>query len=199
MLSSISPWPWAPPITFPMRVKEHASGRVQFGGQMLDTEGRDGIAKLGAVKALIARVEAWRLMLQSLYDSAVAFRIPHSALRTALDLVYSALAAKAFGPEPGSMGYDAGQVFGGFAYSEDDLLSRFYRDSSLFRFLCPGYGAAAGSSGNFLEGRTLDTFFPVPLPSGRIEPLGRFVGKVQRSWSRNAPLFPAAADPQHCR
>ena len=41
------------------------------------------------------------------------------------------------------MGYDAGQVFGGFAYSEDDLLSRSYRDSSLFRFLLPGYGAAA--------------------------------------------------------
>jgi hypothetical protein len=32
------------------RIKEHAAGRVQFPGQMLDTEGRDGIAKLGAVK-----------------------------------------------------------------------------------------------------------------------------------------------------
>jgi alkylation response protein AidB-like acyl-CoA dehydrogenase/flavin-dependent dehydrogenase/electron transfer flavoprotein alpha subunit/ferredoxin-like protein FixX len=122
------------------RVKEHALGRVQFPGQMQDTEGRDGIAKLGAVKALIARTEAWRLLLQTLYDldTHSAFRIPNSAF----DLLTSSLAALAFGPEAGTMGYDAGQVFGGFAYSEDDLLSRSYRDSSLYRFLSPGYGAA---------------------------------------------------------
>jgi hypothetical protein len=108
---------------------------------MLDTEGRDGIAKLGAVKALIARTEAWRLLLQTLYDLGIhsAFRIPNSTF----DLIGSTTAALAFGPEAGTMGYDAGQVFGGFAYSEDDLLSRSYRDSSLYRFLTPGYGAAA--------------------------------------------------------
>ncbi len=121
------------------RVKEHALGRVQFPGQMQDTEGRDGIAKLGAVKALIARTEAWRLLLQTLYDfhAHSELRTPDSALYHAL---CSALAALAFGPEAGTMGYDAGQVFGGFAYSEDDLLSRSYRDSSLYRFLAPGYG-----------------------------------------------------------
>ena len=59
------------------RIKEHATGRVQFPGQMLDTEGRDGIAKLGAVKALIARTEAWRLLLETLYEVST-----HSELRT---------------------------------------------------------------------------------------------------------------------
>jgi hypothetical protein len=121
------------------RIKEHAAGRVQFPGQMLDTEGRDGIAKLGAVKAMIARTEAWRLLLETLHEttSHLERSTPNS------ELLISTLAAMAFGPEHGTMGYDAGQVFGGFAYSEDDLLSRFYRDSSLFRFLAPGYGAAA--------------------------------------------------------
>jgi electron transfer flavoprotein-quinone oxidoreductase len=139
------------------RVKEHAAGRIQFPGQMLDTEGRDGIAKLGAVKAMIGRTEAWRLLLETLYKTlshselrlhpaltsgtAGVGRTPSSELD--FDLVCASVAAVAFGPEPGAMGYDAGQVFGGFAYSEDDLLSRFYRDSSLFGFLAPGYGASA--------------------------------------------------------
>jgi electron transfer flavoprotein-quinone oxidoreductase len=131
------------------RIKEHALGRIQFPGQMLDTEGRDGIAKLGAVKAMIARTEAWRLLLETLseaYDHSKWSLFPNAVVggtqRSELDLLLSTIAATAFSPEPGAMGYDAGQVFGGFAYSEDDLLSRFYRDSALFRFLAPGYGAA---------------------------------------------------------
>ena len=133
------------------RAKEHAASRVQFPGQMLDTEGRDGIAKLGAVKALVSRVEAWRLLLETLYDHVS--RLTPNASRE-FDLFCSSLASLAFGPENGCMAYDAGQVFGGFAFSEDDLLSRFYRDSSLFRFLSPGYRAAealhAGLSGKDL-------------------------------------------------
>ena len=102
------------------RASEHAAGRVQFAGQMLDTEGRDSIAKLGAVKALVSRIEAWRLALETLFDAHSAFPLPHSPF----DLLCASLAADAFGPENGCMAYDAGQVFGGFAYSEDDLLAR---------------------------------------------------------------------------
>jgi electron transfer flavoprotein-quinone oxidoreductase len=123
------------------RIKEHAAERVQFPGQMLDTEGRDGIAKLGAVKAMIARTEAWRLLLENLYDAYATSANLSLGKDMNFSLVCSSLAAMSFSPEPGAMGYDAGQVFGGFAYSEDDLLSRFYRDSALFRFLAPGYTA----------------------------------------------------------
>ncbi|HET6466659.1 MAG TPA: acyl-CoA dehydrogenase family protein [Nitrospiria bacterium] len=122
------------------RAKEHADGRVQFARQMRDTQGRDGIAKLGAVKAMIARIEAWHLLLAVLLEENTA---SESSERPAewSDLCATA-ASLAFGPEAGQMGYDAGQIFGGFAYSEDDLLSRAYRDSALFRYLAPGFGAA---------------------------------------------------------
>ncbi|HEX9019868.1 MAG TPA: FAD-dependent oxidoreductase, partial [Nitrospirota bacterium] len=159
------------------RVKEHAVGRVQFPGQMLDTEGRDGIAKLGAVKAMIGRIEAWRLLLETLYDSYSAFRTPRSAFE--FDLLCSSLAAMAFGPEPGAMGYDAGQVFGGFAYSEDDLLSRSYRDSSLFRFLVPGYRASArlhAALGSQDPGQAMPALGS--LDDVRGEPLGQIASRL---------------------
>ncbi|HXY55416.1 MAG TPA: FAD-binding protein [Nitrospirota bacterium] len=123
------------------RIKEHAAGRLQFPGQMLDTEGRDGIAKLGAVKGMIARTEAWRLLLETLY-CAIENHGGCPDFDT-LCLLCATVSSVAFSPEPHAMGYDAGQVFGGFVYSEDDLLSRFYRDSSLFRFLSPGLNASS--------------------------------------------------------
>ncbi|HEY5595330.1 MAG TPA: acyl-CoA dehydrogenase family protein, partial [Nitrospiria bacterium] len=121
------------------RAKEHAEGRVQFAHQMRDTQGRDGIAKLGAVKAMIARIEAWHLLLSVLLKDGRGHGRRDDSLGWS-DLC-AAVSSMAFGPESGQMGYDAGQVFGGFAYSEDDLLSRAYRDSALFRFLQPGFGA----------------------------------------------------------
>ena len=190
------------------RAKEHAASRVQFPGQMLDTEGRDGIAKLGAVKALVARVEAWRLLLETLYDVHSALRTPHSALvngshselrtpNSALDSLCSSLAALAFGPENGCMAYDAGQVFGGFAFSEDDLLSRSYRDSSLFRFLSPGYRAAealhAGLSGKDLGEILIHELGSLSGISG--SPLGMLV----KQWNEARTAYeriPAGSDAQ---
>jgi alkylation response protein AidB-like acyl-CoA dehydrogenase/electron transfer flavoprotein alpha subunit/ferredoxin-like protein FixX len=153
------------------RAKEHALGRVQFPGQMFDTEGRDGIAKLGAVKAMIARVESWRLLLETLY-----LAWPHPSPLTShasreFDLLCATLAAMAYGPEAGAMAYDAGQVFGGFAYSEDDLLSRFYRDSSLFRFLSPGQ-VAAQKLHESLAGTSLESAF-----SRELGTIGKISGK----------------------
>src|SRR5207244_1596149 len=43
--------------------------------------------------------------------------------------------AEALGTAPGSLSYNAGQVFGGTGYSEDDILAKFYRDASAWRFL----------------------------------------------------------------
>lgn len=130
------------------RVKEHAEGRIQFTHQMRDTQGRDGIAKLGAVKAMIARIEAWRLLLSVLLSENG--EAAHRGISMEWPELFAAISAMAFGPDSGQMGYDAGQVFGGFAYSEDDLLSRAYRDSALFRFLRPGYGAAEQLMGRLL-------------------------------------------------
>jgi electron transfer flavoprotein-quinone oxidoreductase len=167
------------------RAQEHAAGRVQFPGQMLDTGGRDGIAKLGAVKAMIARIEAWRLMLETL--SEVVPLLPPEA--TALfGPLSSAAAALAFGPENGCMAYDAGQVFGGFAYSEDDLLSRSYRDSSLFRFLIPGHGAAeqlaSATADRPLASVLADALGPLPDGAGPLD------GSVAR-WKRAAATIEA--------
>src|SRR5205807_747452 len=46
-----------------------------------------------------------------------------------------ALAAEALGTAPGSVSYNAGQIFGGTGYSEDDILSKFYRDAAAWRYL----------------------------------------------------------------
>ena len=174
------------------RAQEHGAGRVQFPGQMRDTGGRDGIAKLGAVKALIARIESWRLLLETLSD-AVA-RSHGSAPEDLLELAAST-AALAFGPENGSMAYDAGQVFGGFAYSEDDLLSRSYRDSSLFRFLAPGFGAAsrlaALLNGTQLAAVLSDTLGA--LPDGAGPPIAASAERWRRIAHR-AEVLPSTAD-----
>src|SRR5262249_55229057 len=47
------------------------------------------------------------------------------------------LVAEALGTAPGSLTYNAGQVFGGTGFSEDDILAKFYRDASAWRFLVP--------------------------------------------------------------
>lgn len=197
------------------RVKEHAAGRIQFPGQMLDSEGRDGIAKLGAVKAMIARTEAWRLILETLYETLSANSLTRGdniraeastqgwgegALRKAqpahdFDLLCATLSAIAFGPERGSMGYDAGQVFGGFAYSEDDLLSRFYRDSSLFRFLPPGYGAAQklnAALGSHELNRAVPALGNLDTVSG--EPLGQYASRLKSITRLCMDLSPHADD-----
>jgi len=45
------------------------------------------------------------------------------------------LAADAFGPGERSFTYLTGQVFGGTAFSEDDVIAKFYRDSAPYRFM----------------------------------------------------------------
>lgn len=128
------------------RALEQAEGRVQFPGQMRDPAGRDGVAKFGAVKLLVARTLAWRELLARLVDA------PGSGTLAA------AVAALAFSPVNGRMAYDAGQTFGGTGYSEDDLMSRFYRDAAVFGFLAPGRDA-----GRSLAARWRGADSPLPL------------------------------------
>ena len=100
------------------RCKQHATSRVQFPGLFKDEDGRDGIAKFGSVKKLLSEMEAQVYLLETM--------LSHADKDPAM---VKLLACEAFGPDPGSLTYNAGQIFGGTAYSEDDVLSKFYRDS----------------------------------------------------------------------
>jgi electron transfer flavoprotein-quinone oxidoreductase len=106
------------------RTLAHAMTRVQFPGLFHDEDGHDSLVKFGSVKKLISEMEAQRFLLESLENFAEA-DAP----------VAKILATEAFGPDEGSLAHNAGQVFGGTAYSEDDVLSKFYRDSSVFPHL----------------------------------------------------------------
>src|SRR5260221_9498988 len=113
------------------RSKAHAISRVQFPGLFKDEDGRDGIAKFGSVKRLLSEMEAQHYLLEALRDYYIGRRYapPITGEQAACVKI---LAAQAFGPDPGSFAYNAGQIFGGTAYSEDDVLSKFYRDSVCF-------------------------------------------------------------------
>ena len=106
------------------RCQQHATSRVQFPGLFKDEDGCDGIAKFGSVKQLLSEMEAQVYLLKAL--------LPQAEAEPAL---VKLLACEALGPDSGSVAYNAGQIFGGTAYSEDDVLSKFYRDSVCFSHL----------------------------------------------------------------
>jgi alkylation response protein AidB-like acyl-CoA dehydrogenase len=117
------------------RALAHATGRVQFPGLFHDEEARDTIGKFGAVKKMVAEMAAQRYLIETLDHmlSPTDFSSP-SVERAGL---VKALAAEALGTAPGSLSYNAGQIFGGTGYSEDDILAKFYRDAAAWRFLGP--------------------------------------------------------------
>jgi len=86
------------------RCRQHATTRVQFPGLFQDEDAHDGIVKFGAVKQLLSQMEAARYALETQPDVDAA---------ELLRLVT----------------YNAGQVIGGSAYSEDDIFSKYYRDA----------------------------------------------------------------------
>jgi alkylation response protein AidB-like acyl-CoA dehydrogenase/flavin-dependent dehydrogenase/electron transfer flavoprotein alpha subunit/ferredoxin-like protein FixX len=117
------------------RAVGHAVSRVQFPGLFHDEAARDPIGKFGAVKKMIAEMEARRYLLETLDHSLSP--VDFSAATLVQASLVKAVAAEALGTGPGSLAYNAGQVFGGTGYSEDDILSKYYRDAAAWRFLGP--------------------------------------------------------------
>ena len=101
----------------------HATSRIQFPDLFQDEHGRDGIIKFGAVKALISHIACRLEFLKAAQDSDIPAPIKYVQ------------AGKWLGTQEGSFTYNATQVFGGTGFSEDDTLSPYYRDASIFKFL----------------------------------------------------------------
>lgn len=115
------------------RSRDHARSRVQFPGQFQDEAGMDTIGKFGSVKQMISEMETGRYLLETIGRASDEQIMSDRSVFAAC--VRHVIGGWVFGPENGGCGYNAGQVFGGTAYSEDDLISKYYRDSSVARFL----------------------------------------------------------------
>jgi alkylation response protein AidB-like acyl-CoA dehydrogenase len=117
------------------RTIAHATSRVQFPGLFHDEESRDPIGKFGAVKKMVAEMAAARYLIETL-DHTLS-PVDFSSWSVARAGLVKALTAEALGTAPGSLSYNAGQVFGGTGYSEDDILAKYYRDAAAWRYLGP--------------------------------------------------------------
>ncbi|HSG82501.1 MAG TPA: FAD-binding protein, partial [Gemmatimonadota bacterium] len=109
------------------RAVDHARSRIQFPDMFQDLDGRDGVGKFGAVRAHLAHLEAARLAVETILHDA------DWAGGDGLEAVAAKVAVSdLFGPDMPSITYRAGQVIGGSAFSEEDIFSKAYRDSSVF-------------------------------------------------------------------
>ena len=99
------------------RALARATSRVQFPGMFKDQRGRDAIVKFGAVQDMIAEMTQSLEVLRGLKGRVGAGR-PAAALALSL-----------LAPGRNSMIYLAGQVLGGTAYSEEDVVGRAFREA----------------------------------------------------------------------
>ena len=146
------------------RAEAHARARVQFAGGYRDRDGADAVIKFGAVKRLLAVIE---------YALMLAHRLRGWCDRKPQAVV--ALLKERFGVSQDGVAWCAGQVFGGIAYSEDDILSRRYRDAMVLAQWPAGHdGRAYGAWERDLWGGPDDApaalflrhgFFESPRPS----------------------------------
>lgn len=133
------------------RAMDHAMNRVQFPGLFRDVRGRDGLAKFGAVQAMLAGISSSRDVLNVLYR------------RGETGLPAWGLVSELLASSPRSIAYLAGQVLGGTAYSEEDPVCRFYRDASaMTRLPVDTEQLAAGAAERFVQDTAPHGSLPVP-------------------------------------
>ncbi len=161
------------------RALDYAATRVQFHGELRDCEGRDSIAKFGIVKQMLAGVEH-ACMLLDLARGWCA-REPAQVLL---------LVRGCMGPWMDAVPWLAGQIFGGMAYSEEDILAPRYRDAiQLSQW--PGSRETGTEDPEF--GAQLIGAMPLPGP-------GRVVADGLRGFAegrqRIRRLRPPTAEPQ---
>lgn len=103
------------------RAREYAATRVQFRGELKDAEGRETIGKFGAVKQMLAAIERGVALMERARDHIE--QKPHAVL---------ALTRRHMGPWMDAIPWMAGQIFGGMAFSEEEMFAPRYRDATLF-------------------------------------------------------------------
>lgn len=104
--------------TLRARALDYAQSRVQFRGDLRDVEGRESIAKFGAIKSMLAGIEQSLIALEGARGDCE--RAPQQVL---------ALIRARTGVRMDAVPWMAGQIFGGMAYSEEDILAPRYRDA----------------------------------------------------------------------
>lgn len=172
-----------------LRCTQHAASRVQFPGLFHDERSRDTIGKFGAVKKMLAEMGAHRLMIETLCYR-LSPRNWHAATQHRLTLA-KAIAALCLGTAPGSLSYNAGQIFGGTGYSEDDILSKYYRDAAAWRFLACDSHRAMFDHGRNLQNASLVEHEPDLTRSIQGDP---FIESAWREIDKEAERLTAALD-----
>ncbi len=102
------------------RARDYANTRVQFRGELKDADGRETVGKFGAVKNMLAGIERYLVLLEQARTQVEA--APHAVL---------ALTRNAMGPWMDAIPWMAGQIFGGMAFSEEEVFAPRYRDAVL--------------------------------------------------------------------
>jgi electron transfer flavoprotein-quinone oxidoreductase len=176
------------------RAVEHATRCVQLPGLFRDEQARDAVGKFGAAKRLVAEIAARRALLQTLGE------VPGPADREGAALwaeLCRALAAEALGVAPGSVSYNAAQLFGATGHLErtvGGLIGAAIRG----RFLGEPPGAAYRRYGQ----RLLAGEAPLPAPlsptgPGAAAALGAEREEIEKAEEQLAQLARAwAARPQ---